>query len=486
MRHLPLTRFQRGIMQRFILPLLFSIVCLFGASIARAAITTSGDVEPANPAGWDDSTAPVIGNTKDGSLRVDSGDTIRSRCPVIGFNYHVAGVATVDGAGSAWTNTQGLVIGASGQGTLNITNGGTVVANGAWLGQPDGVGVVVVDGKNSTWSNGSQLYVGVGGEGSLTITNGGAVSDTDGEIAYGAGKGVVAVDGTGSNWTNTYSLVIGYGYLSGGTGTLSITGGGTVSAPIATVYAGSLLAIDVGHGSSLTVANGNGTISNYGPIRLLAGASATGGGIFSPINAAYLLNGCQAVGGKWNAAAHTFTASNVQAGPGNSQISIDPSTIQRMLITDSTTQQSVGASFLAAATTGKQINLLATTMSGTPLSTLQGLLAPGQSVLSAWNFSVTGTGYNTNDPAYLSFGVGAGYNRNNLEVWHYDGTSWTPYAASDLTYDGTYASFTVTGFSGYAVTTVPEPGTLALLLAAGLGLLAYVRRRRSQGNADFR
>ena len=62
-------------------------------------------------------------------------------------------------------------------------------------------------------------------------------------------------------------------------------------------------------------------------------------------------------------------------------------------------------------------------------------------------------------------------------MWHYDGTSWTAYASADLTYDGTYASFTVTGFSGYAVT-VPEPGTLALFLAAALGLLAYAWRKR--------
>ena len=47
---------------------------------------------------------------------------------------------------------------------------------------------------------------------------------------------------------------------------------------------------------------------------------------------------------------------------------------------------------------------------------------------------------------------------------------WTPYNAQDLTYDGTYASFTATGFSGYAVT-VPEPGTL-VLLAAGLLILS--------------
>ena len=38
-------------------------------------------------------------------------------------------------------------------------------------------------------------------------------------------------------------------------------------------------------------------------------------------------------------------------------------------------------------------------------------------------------------------------------------------AARDLTRDGTYASFTVTGLSGYTVV-IPEPGALALLAAA--------------------
>jgi hypothetical protein len=42
-----------------------------------------------------------------------------------------------------------------------------------------------------------------------------------------------------------------------------------------------------------------------------------------------------------------------------------------------------------------------------------------------------------------------------LQIWHYSGSSWTEYASTDLTCNGTYASFTVTGFSGYAVTGVP-------------------------------
>jgi hypothetical protein len=56
------------------------------------------------------------------------------------------------------------------------------------------------------------------------------------------------------------------------------------------------------------------------------------------------------------------------------------------------------------------------------------------------------------------------------------------FTTSDLTYDGTYASFTVTGFDGYAVTTIPEPGSITLLAAGAITLLAYTRRRHTKAS----
>ena len=75
--------------------------------------------------------------------------------------------------------------------------------------------------------------------------------------------------------------------------------------------------------------------------------------------------------------------------------------------------------------------------------------------------------------------MGPGFERADLKVWHHDGAQWSEYAAADLTCNGDYASFTVTGFSSYAISAVPEPGTLALLAVAVLG---FVGKRRVKGN----
>jgi hypothetical protein len=165
-----------------------------------------------------------------------------------------------------------------------------------------------------------------------------------------------------------------------------------------------------------------------------------------------------------------FTVSGAQSGVSGQEIEFDLASTQRALFTDSATGWNVGASFLSTSSS-TPLSFTATAIGGDALSGLQ--IISGDSVLGGWTFDAEG--YTEGDPVYLSFEVGAGFSAAELSLWHLDDGEWTEYMPDDLTYDGQYASFTVTGFSGYGVTAVPEPATLALLAIGGLAML---RRRR--------
>ena len=111
----------------------------------------------------------------------------------------VAPNATVVGAAGAQAHF--LNVGVTGSGTLTIQNGGTVSDVIGSLGRGAGsTGAATVDGAGSAWTNSSDLYAGVlSGTGTLTIQNGGAVSNSDGFFGYSAGlTGAATVDGAGS------------------------------------------------------------------------------------------------------------------------------------------------------------------------------------------------------------------------------------------------------------------------------------------------
>ncbi len=167
------------------------------------------------------------GYTGTGSLAVSNGIGVTSEFGYLGYHSGSTGVASVDGPGSAWTNSKELLVGRWGNGTLNVTNGG-MVSGAGYIGERAGsTGVVTVDGAGSTWTtNDGFLNVGQGGSGTLNITNGGRVSDTRyGYIGDDVGStGEVTVDGVGSMWTINERLRVGLR----GNGRLNIINGGSV------------------------------------------------------------------------------------------------------------------------------------------------------------------------------------------------------------------------------------------------------------------
>jgi T5SS/PEP-CTERM-associated repeat protein len=211
-----------------------------GGSMGMATVDGPGST-------WTNSNNLYVGYSGSGTLSVTGGGAVNSSSGYIGYNSGSMGIVTVDGVGSSWTNSSSLVVGYSGNGTLSITGGGDVSnpwGYVAYIGYNSGsMGAMKVDGAGSTWTNCSDLYVGVSGSGTLSITGGGDVSDTVGHIGSGGGSmGSVAVIGAGSTWTNGGCLYVGGDasyYSSPGNGTLNITDGGAVTNTIGYIGYGS-------------------------------------------------------------------------------------------------------------------------------------------------------------------------------------------------------------------------------------------------------
>ena len=197
-----------------------------------------------------------VGNSGDGTLDITNGGAVSNTGGVIADIAGSNGSVTVDGVGSSWTNANSLVISRFGNGTLGITNGGAVSSTDGIIASGNGsIASVTVDGAGSSWTNANDLYVGFDGDGTLDITNGSTVSNTDGYIAYeDISISSVTVDGAGSSWTNANILYVGFE----GDGTLDITNGGAVSNTFGFIAnrADSIGSVTVeGTGSSWTNAN---------------------------------------------------------------------------------------------------------------------------------------------------------------------------------------------------------------------------------------
>lgn len=230
-----------------------------------------------------------VGIAGQGNLEITHGGSVSDYVGFIGIGPD--GQATVDGAGSIWTNRDHLQVGWFEAGSLTISNGGTVDNWGYASIDSLVTSNVTVDGAGSTMTNGGHLYIGELASGSLAITNGGTVSSDIGGLAIGEGSYAdLSIDGAGSNWTNANEVYVAYA----GTANVAITNGGSLNDSFAHVGVapGSQASILVdGAGSawnnsesiyigvegavSLAITNGGNLNNTIGYIGGLAGSDVT-------------------------------------------------------------------------------------------------------------------------------------------------------------------------------------------------------------------
>lgn len=239
--------------------------------------------------------ALVIGDEGKGTLNITNGGKVEvnadpepGRASVINLGGSLnttqatgEGIANIDGAGSELRLSSGqfvlFQVGRFGKGTLNVTNGGSVVVEdpdkeGQFrIGRIAGSdGTVNVNGAGSSIIAGRETRVGQEGTGVLNVTNGGSFQTARLFSSFlPGGQGDVTVDGLGSQLNLRGTDEFGNGPLAligrDGVSTMNVTNGATVNmdpdGEAVTGLAGGLL---IGGASTATGA-GNGTVNVTGP-----------------------------------------------------------------------------------------------------------------------------------------------------------------------------------------------------------------------------
>jgi T5SS/PEP-CTERM-associated repeat protein len=200
--------------------------------------------------GYDRAGGQPSSNGGIGILRVQSGGLVQcsrlnafANCEVTVDNGSslTAGLRLSGGTGVMATGaTPGdITIGRNSAGRMEVRGGGTAWSDRGFLGLNSGTsGSALVTDAGSKWSN-SSLYVGLSGDGTLDVLNGGVVTGgSDSFIGFTANTvGNATVSGAGSSWSLTGNLYIaGSATQAGGTGTLQLENGGALTATSATVY----------------------------------------------------------------------------------------------------------------------------------------------------------------------------------------------------------------------------------------------------------
>jgi len=272
---------------------------LGNATGTSGTVNVTGGATNNTPAAFNVSGTLQIGGTGAGNLTVQAGTGTNSGASLsnglwfVGNSGGSAGSLTITGAGATWTSSSfgGIESATATPSSVQILNG--AVATGASvldIGFAAGnKGSLKVDGAGSSLTLGSFLRIGgfgagSGGTGSITISNGGSVSDTGafiGNSTVPAGIGTALVTGTGSTWTNSGFGGVGNGSLNiQNGGVVSFTGGSSFTIGDSAGTAGTVLV--TGTGSALNIGSFGGV--NHGSLNIQNGGVVTVGASFGAGN----------------------------------------------------------------------------------------------------------------------------------------------------------------------------------------------------------
>lgn len=248
-----------------------------GSSVQTATLEVgeggSGDAQVSNGA--------ILSATNSSSMAVGAGS---------------AAVASVNGTGSQWNSGDYLTVGLSGNATLTVADGGTLrTTKSSTIGSSaSGRGSVMVSGNGASWTAGDYLNVGFQGVGGLVVGSGGSVSSKlAGTVATNAGSsGQVSVSGSDARWSAP-NINVGYA----GAGSVDVSGGGTISAPqgiLVGALAGSSGTLTVGAGGVVETAGIYGG-AGANQVKLSGGTLRALGGDFSTSLNVSLAAGTQSI-----------------------------------------------------------------------------------------------------------------------------------------------------------------------------------------------
>ena len=235
--------------------------------------------------GLGNSTTQVdVGRAGDGTMTVLNGAKVNifSGSLVVASETGSVGKVEVAGTGSTIVPREGiLLIGASGTGTVNVHDGGSITGMSiVSVGGDSGTGEATVTGAGSLISCYGSTSVGNGGTGMLKITNG--AQFTTGSAGVGNSGGALLVSGAGSKLTvTTVDLNVG----RFGTGIATISDGGQVQSDGGSVGGGVSGTVTVTNVGSLWSSTNTMTVGDSGKMSITAGGQVTNtAGIIGDVN----------------------------------------------------------------------------------------------------------------------------------------------------------------------------------------------------------